>query len=30
MKVYKIGTADDLNYSYTHLDNSNKILQTLD
>lgn len=26
LKVYKIGTADDLNYPYIHLDNSNKIL----
>lgn len=29
VKVYKVGAADDLNYDYTHLGNSNKIFNNL-
>lgn len=29
VKVYKVGAADDLNYDYTHLGNSNEIFNNL-
>lgn len=29
LKIYKIGAADDLNYDYTHLGNTNEILSNL-